>query len=245
MELSERIVSFILVLAMSVFFCSCGVEESSKAAPEPVTTETAAAVEDIALMFYTTQIESEFTLKVGETVELWADLACAGAEVPEVIWSSSDDNSLAISFEEGKKEVSVTALNTENSPVILTLSCGDFEKSYTVNIRGEAKDVSIPGSGEALVKDIKLMYFNTELNEFTVTVGETVGLGAEVIYEGRLEEQPIWKSSNENCLMIESDPSGSYGANIICLSAEESPVTLSISCAGFEKDFTVYLHPGN
>ena len=82
MELSERIASFILVLAMSIFFCSCGVEESKEAPPEPIPTETVAAVEDITLMFYTTQIESEFTLKVGETVELWADVACSGTEAP-------------------------------------------------------------------------------------------------------------------------------------------------------------------
>lgn len=244
MELSERIASFILVLAMSIFFCSCGVEESNEAPPTELPTETAAAVEDITLMFYTTEIESEFTLKVGETVELWADVAYAGAEAPEVIWSSSDDNSLAISFEEGKKEVSVTALNAENSPVILTLSCGDFEKSYTVNIRGEAGEVSIPGPGEPVVKNIKLMYFNAELDEFTLTLGESVWLNAEVVFEGNLTEQPVWTSSNENCLVIDYDPEAAYAAKVTALSAEESPVTLSISCAGFEKDFTVYLHPG-
>lgn len=246
MELSERIASFILVLAMSIFFCSCSVEESNEAPPEPVPTETenVSAVEDITLMFYTTQIDSEFTLKVGETVELWADVACSGIEAPELTWTSSNEDSLALRFDGGKKEISATALSAENTPVTLTLSCGGFEKSYTVHIRGEAGEVSIPGPGEPVVKNIKLMYFNAELDEFTLTLGESVWLNAEVVFEGNLTEQPVWTSSNENCLLIDYDPEAAYAAKVTALSAEESPVTLSISCAGIEKDFTVYIHPG-
>ena len=139
-------------------------------------------------MFYTTQIESEFTLKVGETVELWADVACSGTEAPAVTWTSSNEDCLALSFDEGKKEVSATALSAENAPVTLTLSCGDFEKSYTVHIRGEAGEVSIPGPGEPEVKDIKLMYYTTEIEgtaepdgvtlSGSVTSGETSQQGA-------------------------------------------------------------------
>ena len=153
MEKFERIMAFILVLAMSVFFCSCGAQESEKAPPTPLPTEntetveerekeapatmpaeTAAAVEDIALMFYTTEIQSEFTLVTGETVELWADVSARGAETPEVTWSSSDEESLALSFAEDKKEVSATALSAENGPVTLRLSCAGFEKDFTVYI---------------------------------------------------------------------------------------------------------------
>lgn len=264
MEMFERIVAFILVLVMSVFFCSCGVEEVETAPPTPMPTENMLAVEetekttptempaetepaevvDITLMFYTTPIVSEFTLLAGETAELWADVICDGDLIPEVTWTSSDEDSLRLSFDGSKKEVAVTALNAENGPVTLTLSCGDFEKNYTVYIRGEAGAVSIPGSGEAVVKDIKLMYFNAELDEFTLNLEETVWLNAEVVFEGNLDEQPVWTSSNEDCLAIDYDPEAAYAAKVTALSAEESPVTLTLSCAGFEKDFTVYIHPG-
>ncbi len=244
MKLTERIASFILILAMSILLCSCGVKESNEAPPTPLPTENAAVVEDISLMFYTTQIESEFSLMVGEMVELWTDVACSDAEAPEVTWTSSNEDGLALSFEEGKKEVSAIALSAEENPVMLTLSCGEVEKNYTVHIRSEAGEVSIPGPGELKVKDIKLMYFNTELDEFTITLGESVWLNAEVIFEGNLTEQPVWTSSNEACLTIDYDPEAAYAAKVTALSVEESPVTLTLSCAGVEKDFTVYLHPG-
>jgi hypothetical protein len=199
------------------------------------------AVDDIKLMFYTTELQSEFTLRAGESVELWADII--GDTGAELRWSSSNEESLRLSFDETKKEVSATALSAANQPVILTLSCGDFEKTYTVHIRGGEDMVSLPGPGELQVKDIKLMYFNTELMDFTLKVGETVMLSAEVIFEGKLDEQPVWKSSNEGCLMIDYDPEIACYSKVTALSAEESPVTLSLSCGGFTKNFTVYLLP--
>lgn len=245
MELFERVVAFILVLAMSIFFCSCAATENEKASntPLPVEELTEAEVQDITLMYYTTPVASEFTLNVGETAEFWADVICGDGAIPEVTWSCSDGESLALSLERDKKEVGITALSAENGPATLTVSCGEVEKNYTVHIHGDEKAVSIPGSGEAVVKDIKLMYFTAELNEFTLGVGETVQLYADVIYNGNLQEQAVWTSSNEACLAIECDPETAFDAKLTALSAEESAVTLTLSCAGFEKDFTVYIRP--
>lgn len=86
--------------------------------------------------------------------------------------------------------------------------------------------------------DIRLMFYTTELSEFTLRVGETVQLYAEI--DGVDDAQFEWKSSDESCMSIESFED----SRNVCITAEKAVmggVTLTISCGGVEEDFKVYI----
>ena len=239
MKIHERITAFILILAMSIFFSSCAAEESAEPAASPAPTAAPestpeAVVEDIKLMFYTTEMKGNLTAMVGERIELWAEPVSVSENLP-VEWKSSNENSLRLEVGDEPNKIVAEVLSTENSPVMLTVSCGDFEKSYPVYIKPAQDGIESVSQG-----DIKLMFYTTELDEFTLREGETVQLHAEI--DGVSEAQFEWKSSDESSLTIEHRFEDTQDAWLTAVKAVKGGVTLTLSCAGFEKEFKVYIH---
>lgn len=242
MKIYERIFALVLVLAMSVLLCSCAATEGVNSAPmveeaavtaEPQPeTEAQPVVEDIKLMYYTTELEGDLMAMVGERIELWAEPVSA-SEGLSVEWESSNEASLRLK-EAGPNAVVAEVLSTEKSPVMLTVSCGDFKKVYPVYIKPDqnGREAVAPG-------DIRLMFYTTELSEFTLRVGETVQLYAEI--DGVDDAQFEWKSSDESSLKIEHKTEDKRDACITAEKAVMGGVTLTISCGGVEEDFKVYI----
>ena len=238
MKKYEKMAIFILVLAVSMMFCSCGdaTPENVVQATEPPT-ETAAPTGDIKLMFYTTEIEDNMTAMVGESIELHAEVISDKYDENSVEWESSCESSLSIEPGEKANETALKVLSTEKSPVMLTVSCGDIKKVFPVYIRPDTNGRESVQPGE-----IRLMFYNEELSEFTLREGETVNLHVEADGVGNAEFE--WKSSDESCLTIEKFED-SRDAAVTAEKAVKGGVTLTISCAGIEKDFTVYIRPAN
>lgn len=236
MKIYERFFALMLVMAMSVLLCSCAVAESGNTAPEvekiaAATAKPQPVVEDIKLMYYTTELDGNLTAMVGERIELWAE-PVSGSEGLAVEWKSSCEDSLRLE-ETGPNAVVAEVLSTEKSPVMLTVFCGDFEKSYPVYIKPtqDGREAVEPG-------EIRLMFYNEELSEFTLREGETVYLHAEM--DGFSNAEFEWKSSDESCLTIEKFED-SRDAGVTAEKAVKGGVTLTISCGEIEKEFKVYI----
>lgn len=237
MKKYEKMAIFILVLAVSMVFCSCG-----EATPENVVqatdppTETAAPTGDIKLMFYTTEIEDNMTAMVGESIELHAEVISDKYDENSVEWKSSCESSLSLEVGDKPNQVVAKVLSTEKSPVMLTLSCGDIERVFPVYIKPapDGREAVQPG-------EIRLMFYTTELDEFTLREGETVQLYAEI--DGVSEPEFLWTSSDESCLTIEHAFGDTRDAWVTAEKAVDGGVTLTISCGGVEKESTVYILP--
>ena len=234
MKIYNRIGAFILVLAMSLLFCSCGgaePETAVKTTENP--TETAAPAEDIKLMYYTVEIWGDMTAMVGESIELHAEVISDKYDESLVEWESSCESSLSIEPGEKANEAALKVLSTEKSPVLLTVSCGDIKKVFPVYIRPDTNGRESVQPGE-----IRLMFYNEELSEFTLREGETVNLHVEADGVGNAEFE--WKSSDESCLTIEKFED-SRDAAVTAEQGGKGRFVLTVSCDGIAKDFTVYI----
>ncbi len=165
MNIFERIAAFLLILGMGFFSASCGTTEQAAAvatAPpatampeivdavvlptnEPLQAERKLSdeVEDIRLMYLNSEIQSEFTLRVGETVPLYAETLPQWAANPQLVWKSGNESCLEIDhrFQDELDEAHnsrmgawITALSAEESPVTFTITCEDLEEEFTVYI---------------------------------------------------------------------------------------------------------------
>ena len=235
MKKYEKMAIFILVLAVSMMFCSCGeaTPENVVQATEPPT-ETAAPTGEIKLMFYTTEIEDNMTAMVGESIELHAEVISDKYDENSVEWESSCESSLSLEVGDKPNQVVAKVLSTEKSPVMLTVSCGDIKKVFPVYIKPDANGRESVQPGE-----IRLMFYNKELSEFTLREGETVQLYAEI--DGVSEPEFLWTSSDESCLTIEHAFGDTKDAWVTAEKAVNGGVTLTISCGEIEKEFKVYI----
>lgn len=91
-------------------------------------------VEGIRIMFYTTEITEEFTMKVGEVLDLTAQVMPLTIENAKVEWTSSNEDYLTIEATDNLS-ATFTCLDAINGGVKFTVSCGTFEKTLTVYCR--------------------------------------------------------------------------------------------------------------
>ena len=104
-----------------------------EAAPTPSPTPPP-QVEGIRIMFYTTEITEEFTMKVGEVLDLTAQVMPLTIENAKVEWTSSNEDYLKIESTDNLS-ATFTCLGDIAGGVKFTVSCGTFEKTLTVYCR--------------------------------------------------------------------------------------------------------------
>ena len=92
------------------------------------------AVEGIRVMFYTTEIESEFTMHVGETVDLTAQIMPLTLEGVKVTWESANEDYLIVTSTD---DLSCTCecIADIAGGVKMKVSAGSFTKELTVYLR--------------------------------------------------------------------------------------------------------------
>lgn len=239
MKYSGRIAALLMVALLSAIFTGCSKapaeEEVVPAVESSAAVESPAVTEDIRLMFYTVEIEGNMTAMVGETLQMHAEVTSDRYDEASVEWESSCETSLSIEPGEAPNEATLKVLSTEKSPVMLTLTCGELKKLFPVYIKPDREGRESVEPGE-----IRLMFYHTELGEFTLREGETVQLHVEA--DGLDNAEFVWKSSDESCLAIERAES-SREAAVTAVQAGEGPFVLTVSCGEITKDFTVYIVP--
>ena len=239
MKCSGRIAALLLVAVLSVGFASCSAapaeEETVPAVENTVLEESPVVTEDIRLMFYTVEMQGNMTAMVGETLQMHAEVISDRYDEASVEWESSCETSLSIEPGDAPNEATLKVVSTEKSPVMLTLTCGELKKVFPVYIMPdrEGRESIEPG-------EIRLMYYNTELSEFTLREGEKLQLHVEV--DGISNAEFEWKSSDESCLTIEKHEE-SRDALVTAEQRGEGSFVLTVSCGTITKDFPVYIVP--
>ena len=92
------------------------------------------AVEGIRVMFYTTEIENEFTMRVGETVDLTAQVMPMTLEGVQVTWTSANEDYLVITSNDNTS-CTCECIADIAGGVKMTVSAGNFSKELTVYLR--------------------------------------------------------------------------------------------------------------
>jgi len=91
-------------------------------------------VEGIRVMFYTNELQSEFTMWVGDTLDLTAQVMPLTLENAKVEWSSSNEDYMVVKST-GDLSCTVECVGDVAGGVDLTVSCGTFEKTLKVYCR--------------------------------------------------------------------------------------------------------------
>ena len=91
-------------------------------------------VEGIRVMFYTTELSTEFTMTVGEVLDLTAQVMPLTLENAKVTWTSSNEDYLTIQSTDNLS-ATLTCVGDIAGGVKMTVSCGNFEKTLTVYCR--------------------------------------------------------------------------------------------------------------
>jgi hypothetical protein len=91
-------------------------------------------VEGIRVMFYTTEIQNEFTMRVGEVLDLTAQVMPLTLEGAKVTWTSANEDYLQIQST-GDLSATFTCVGDIAGGVKMTVSCGNFTKELTVYCR--------------------------------------------------------------------------------------------------------------
>ena len=89
-------------------------------------------------------------------------------------------------------------------------------------------------------EELKVFYYETELEEFTEKVGESVRLRVRAYPEADFADAVYqWSVSDPRRLTI-TVSEDTRTCTVLCLKHEPGPVTLTVSCNGVEKQITVY-----
>ena len=91
-------------------------------------------VEGIRVMFYTTELQTEFTMTVGEVLDLTAQVMPLTLENAKVTWTSANEDYLVIESTDNLS-ATLTCVGDIAGGVKMTVSCGTFEKTLTVYCR--------------------------------------------------------------------------------------------------------------
>jgi hypothetical protein len=91
-------------------------------------------VEGIRVMFYTTELQTEFTMTVGEVLDLTAQVMPLTLENAKVTWTSANEDCLVIESTDNLS-ATLTCVGDIAGGVKMTVSCGNFEKTLTVYCR--------------------------------------------------------------------------------------------------------------
>ena len=101
--------------------------------PEPTPTPT---VEGLRVMFYTTEIQTDFTLWVDDDIDLTVQVMPLTLQGLKVDWKSSNPDILSVEKTD-EYAVHVAAIDDGTLPksAKLTLTCAGYEKELTVYVR--------------------------------------------------------------------------------------------------------------
>lgn len=105
------------------------IESAPTASPTPPP-----QVEGIRVMFYTNEIQEDFTMKVGEVLDLTAQVMPLTLEGAKVTWTSSNEDYLVIESTDDLS-ATLTCVGDVAGGVKMTVSCNNFEKQFTVYCR--------------------------------------------------------------------------------------------------------------
>ncbi len=124
----------LLVLIVAILLGACAVRD--KGLDEEITADAS----EVKIMFFTTELESEITVLVGEELEL-AALAYAEAQKLDnaaIVWASSNEDVLTVeSMDNNTAKLKV--LKKSDAPVKIEASCGEAKRELTVHIREQIK----------------------------------------------------------------------------------------------------------
>ncbi len=101
-----------------------------------------------------------------------------------------------------------------------------------------------PPTPTPTVEGLRVMFFTTEIqNDFTIWVDDPIDLTVQVMPLTLQGLQVEWKSSNENILTVQS--TDEYAVHVECHDDGTLPKScqLTLTCAGFQKELTVYCRP--
>lgn len=89
-------------------------------------------------------------------------------------------------------------------------------------------------------EELKVFYYETELEEFTEKVGESVRLRVRAYPEADFSDAVYqWSISDPRRVTITVSEDTRYCA-VLCVKHEPGPLTLTVNCNGVEKQITVY-----
>ena len=94
------------------------------------------------------------------------------------------------------------------------------------------------------VEGLRVMFYTTEIqNDFTIWVDDPIDLTVQIMPMTLSGLRVDWKSSNEDILKVEK--TDEYAVHVECLDNGSLPSSckLTLTCAGFEKELTVYCRP--
>lgn len=94
------------------------------------------------------------------------------------------------------------------------------------------------------VEGLRVMFYTTELGaDFTIWVDDPIDLTVQVMPLTLQGLKVDWKSGNPDILKVEN--TDEYAVHIECIDDGSLPksTTLTLTCAGFEKQLTVYCRP--
>ena len=101
-----------------------------------------------------------------------------------------------------------------------------------------------PPTPTPTVEGLRVMFFTTEIqNDFTIWVDDPIDLTVQVMPLTLQGLQVSWRSSNPEILTVES--TDEYAVHVECHDNGSLPSSakLTLTCAGFEKELTVYCRP--
>ena len=101
-----------------------------------------------------------------------------------------------------------------------------------------------PPTPTPTVEGLRVMFFTTEIqNDFTIWVDDPIDLTVQIMPMTLSGLQVDWKSSNEDILKVEK--TDEYAVHVECIDNGSLPSSckLTLTCAGFEKELTVYCRP--
>ena len=101
-----------------------------------------------------------------------------------------------------------------------------------------------PPTPTPTVEGLRVMFFTTEIqNDFTIWVDDPIDLTVQVMPLTLQGLQVSWQSSNPEILTIER--TDEYAVHVECHDNGSLPSSckLTLTCAGFEKELTVYCRP--
>ena len=91
-------------------------------------------VEGIRVMYYTTEMQGEFTMRVGEVLDFTAQVMPLTLEGAKVTWTSSNEDCLKIEST-GDLSATFSCIGDIAGGVKMTVSCGNYEKDIMVYCR--------------------------------------------------------------------------------------------------------------
>ncbi|MDR2502454.1 MAG: hypothetical protein LBC78_04315 [Oscillospiraceae bacterium] len=93
--------------------------------PEPITTppDTPPPVVESVKIMYGSTVKTDFSIKVGESVNLKAKITPSGIEGLEPVWESTDSNifDVVVKADSGGMSVKVTGIKAGNAKLVLTV----------------------------------------------------------------------------------------------------------------------------